>query len=95
MNLLRAALLSGFVVCAPLSYGPGTQRSLGSARDKAAPLRVPVPVGELFAEGDFFEFADGGARDFGEEEEGGRYNGIGKRPLSGIKLNGVVRRARW
>jgi hypothetical protein len=34
------------------------------------PLLVPGPVGELLAEGDFFEFADTGAGDFGEEDEG-------------------------
>ena len=29
---------------------------------------LPLPVGELFAEGDFFEFADGAARDGVEEQ---------------------------
>jgi len=45
----------------------------GSCRDGAqlaAPLLVPGPVGELFAEGCFFEFAYAGAGDFREEDEG-------------------------
>ena len=65
------------------SRGPEAQRSLGSAEEhrlKPVPLLFPVSVGELFAEGDFLELADGGAGDFGEEDEGGHYNGIGKRP---------------
>src|SRR5260370_39433502 len=43
--------------------------TLGRAQRSAA-LRVPVPISELFAEGDFLEFADGGPGDFGEEDEG-------------------------
>ena len=37
---------------------------------RAAPLLIPVPVGELFAQGYFFEFAYAGAGDFREEDEG-------------------------
>ena len=39
---------------------------------------LPLPVGELFAEGDFFEFAHGGAGDGVEEDEG-----VGELPLGG------------
>jgi hypothetical protein len=33
-------------------------------------MLLPLPVGELLAEGDFFEFANAGAGDFGDEDEG-------------------------
>src|SRR5215470_14415294 len=39
-------------------------------------LRFPLPIRELLAEGDFLEFADGGARDGVEEDEG-----VGELPL--------------
>ena len=39
-------------------------------------LGFPLPVGELFAEGDFLEFADGGARDGIHKDEG-----VGELPL--------------
>ena len=39
-------------------------------------LVLPLPVGELLAEGEFFEFADGGAGDGVEEDEG-----VGELPL--------------
>src|SRR5712692_549266 len=52
------------------SPAPAGERSRGTG------LFLPVPVGELFAEGDFFEFADGGARDGVEEDEG-----VGELPL--------------
>src|ERR1700741_807699 len=35
-------------------------------------MLLPVPVGELFAEGGFLEFAYAGAGDFGDEDEGVR-----------------------
>ena len=43
---------------------------------------MPGPVDELFAYGDVFEFADGGARDFGEAARlrSRLYDDIGKRP---------------
>ena len=53
--------------------------------DRAAPdqtiagcsLSFLLSVGELFAQGDFLEFADGGARDGVEKNEG-----VGKLPLA-------------
>jgi hypothetical protein len=33
-------------------------------------MLLPLPVGELLAEGDFFEFAYAGAGDFGDEDKG-------------------------
>ncbi len=44
---------------------------------KKPPTLVPVPVGEFFAEGDFFEFADGGARDFGMTTRAGATTALG------------------
>src|SRR6266436_7636353 len=39
-------------------------------------LRTPLPICKLLAEGEFFEFADGGAGDGVEEDEG-----VGELPL--------------
>ena len=44
--------------------------------DKQGRKLIPAPVGELFAQGGFLEFADAGAGNFGHEDEG-----VGELPL--------------
>src|SRR5216683_8318093 len=54
-------------------------------RGRGTGLFLPVPVGELFAEGDFFEFADGGAGNGVDEDEG-----VGELPLGeGLREEGA------
>src|SRR6267143_1008571 len=48
----------------------------GKGRSPRKGLLLPLPVGELFAEGEFFEFADGGAGNGVEEDES-----VGELPL--------------
>src|SRR5260370_31647028 len=54
-------------------------------RDQRKGLLLPFPVGELLAESDFLEFADGGAGDGVEEDEG-----VGELPLGeGLREEGA------
>ncbi len=57
----------------------------GERKSQRKELLLPLPVGKLLAEGNFFEFADGGAGDGVDEDEG-----VGELPLGeGLREEGA------